>query len=228
MSNTLHAFEFLNASEPVDVPSVCVLFGNEPFLKRLVRQKLLRSLMKGEDVPYGQFDGQTCQWRDIKDEVATVSLFGGGGSRLAVVDDADPFVSNHRGVLEDYLSRSERPGVLLLDVTKWQSNTRLYKLTDACGLQVACKAPEYAGRRKGLDEKKLCDWLVKWALVHHRITLEPRGSQMLLETGRSRIWVARSSTRKTCPVRRRRPSSHARNGTGYCWRLASQVDLGVT
>ena len=45
-----------------------------------------------EDVPVARF-GSESSWADVVDEINTVSLFGSGGPRLAVVDEADSFVN---------------------------------------------------------------------------------------------------------------------------------------
>jgi DNA polymerase-3 subunit delta len=70
----------------------------------------------------------------------------------------------------------------VLVVDTWASNTRLYKAIDKCGLQVECRAPEKsAGKRKVLDENRLCKWLISRALHHHRAKLDPLAAETLLE-----------------------------------------------
>ena len=89
----------------------------------------------------------------------------GGGRRLAVVEDADDFVTRYRAQLEDYVARPSRSGVLVLDVDSLPSNTRLFKSIAAQGLLVDCGAPAPA---------KLCKWLADWAKHHHHVQLPPR------------------------------------------------------
>src|SRR5687768_7171322 len=105
MPGTLHAFEYLDAAAAPPCPSVCVLFGDEAFLKRLVKQRLRTTILGDDtDVPFATFDGKGLEWCDVADEIATVSLFG-GSKRLAVVEEADPFVSTFRSKLEDYVEK---------------------------------------------------------------------------------------------------------------------------
>lgn len=181
MPNTLHVFEFLTQAGLATAP-VIVLFGDEPFLKRLaLKQIVARLLGEDEDTPYATF-GSDAQWRDVADELSTVSLFGSGGPRLAIVEAADPFVTKQRTHLEDYVAKPKLKGVLVLEVTTWAANTRLYKAVDKIGLQIECRAPQRAaGKSKVLDEKQLCKWLEDWAQTTHDAKLEARAAVELLE-----------------------------------------------
>lgn len=181
MSHTHHAFEFLDAS---DLPpaTVCVVFGDEPFLKQLVLKKLRQQILgEGAGVPFASFEGKSAEWRDVIDELSTVSLFG-GNTRLAVIDPADDFVSTCRTQLEDYVAKPKGKSTLILVVETWQSSTRLYKAVDKCGLQIECCAPQTKrGKSKFLDEKRLCRWLSSWAKSRHAATLPAESAEALLE-----------------------------------------------
>jgi DNA polymerase-3 subunit delta len=160
---------------------MCVVFGDEPLLKRLVLQQLRSAVMEGDDVPFSAFDGGTAEWRDVVDDLSTLSLFG-GGRRLATIDEGDDFVKKYREQLEDYIERSPRGGVLILDVSTWQSNTRLFKATDSKGLQIECRAPQKKfGNRKVLDERRLISWLGSRAKRPHNIRLPAESAQLLFE-----------------------------------------------
>jgi len=184
MSNTLHAFDFLAAPADRRRPApVCVLFGDEAFLKRLVRERLRREVLGDEDadVPVATFDGRSTQWRDVRDEVSTVALFG-TGKRLVVVDNADDLVSENRAGLEQYVARPATAGVLILLVGTWQRNTKLFKAVDESGLQVECRAPmKGTGQWKTLDQPRLCKWLGAWAKTRHGIALRRGPSELLLD-----------------------------------------------
>jgi DNA polymerase-3 subunit delta len=180
MANTLHAFDFL-AKPLAEIPAVVVLFGSEAFLKRLTAQHLRAAVLNDDDSPFSTFDGNSVEWRDIADELSTMSLFG-GGRRLAIVEQADSFVSKERSRLEDYAAKPKSNGVLILQVDSWAANTRLYKAIDKTGLQVDCRPPEKtSGKRKTLDESKLCKWLVDWTDQQHRAKLEATAADMLVE-----------------------------------------------
>src|SRR3990167_3089294 len=103
MSNTVHAFDFL-AKTPDAVPPVVVLFGSESFLKRLATRSLRKALVGDDDAPFTTFEGAGLEWRDVIDELSTVSLFG-GGRRLVIVEASDPFVTKERGRLETYVEK---------------------------------------------------------------------------------------------------------------------------
>jgi DNA polymerase-3 subunit delta len=182
MSRTIHAFDFLQAPGKFPPGGVCVAFGDESFLKRLVIRQLRQTVVQDEDVPFASFEGPTAEWRDVMDELSTVSLFGGGGRRLAVVNDADRFVTNYRDRLEQHLERGGKGSVLILDVTTWASNTRLYKAVNKKGLQIECRAPQKSrGQRKVLDEGRLVAWLRERGESPHQFKLQAKAAELLLE-----------------------------------------------
>jgi DNA polymerase III subunit delta len=184
MSNTVHAFEFLGAAAEQKPAGVCAVFGDEPFLKGLVLKELRRQLT-GEDgdVPVTSRDCEERlpEWRDVADELATASLFGGGGPRLLVLERADAFVSANRSKLEDYAASPRSTGVLILDVDEWAANTRLYKALDKSGLQIDCRPPQKQGKSKGLDEGAIVKWIAAWGESQHGVSLSAEGAQHLLD-----------------------------------------------
>jgi DNA polymerase-3 subunit delta len=183
MANTVEAFDYL--PKPGDYPpaGVCVLFGDDRYLKQLVRRELRRAVLGDEeDSLLSSWQGDQVQWRDVVDELSTVSLFGQGHRRLVVIEDADKFVSQHRPQLEDYAAAPRRTGVLLLEVDQWAANTRLYKLVDKSGLQIVCRAPELkGGRDRKPDAPRICKWLASRAATSHELKLAPRAAETLLE-----------------------------------------------
>ena len=184
MSNTIHAFGFLDrASKSPTIPSVAVIFGDEPFLQRLVMKQIRRDVLNDEtdNVPSTKIDGESAEWRDVVDELSTRSLFG-SGRRFVLVDAADRFVSKFRSELEDYVKHPRATGALVLQVGTWPSNTRLFKSIDKQGLQVECRAPQKtSGRRKVPDERRLLDWLADWSARQHDAVLSPRAAELLLQ-----------------------------------------------
>ena len=184
MSRTVHAFDYLEKSTTVDaVPSIVVIFGDEPFLQQLVLRNVRQAVLQNEadEVPFTTLQGDTAEWRDVLDELSMHSLFG-GGRRLVAVDAADSFVTKYRSELEDYAEHPRATGTLLLKVDKWASNTRLFKRIDQQGLQVDCRPPQKTvGRRKELDEKRLLDWIAAWSQAQHKTKLNARAGDLLLQ-----------------------------------------------
>ncbi len=180
MSSTIHAFDYLE--QPSPPACVQVVFGDEPFLKRLVLRQMCRQACPDDDAPIATLDGTVAAWRDVHDELYTVSLFNPGGLRVAVVEDADSFVSNNRGRLEDYIEQPQQHGALILEVTKWAANTRLYKLVDKQAVQVECRLPQVArGRQKIVDQKRLTGWIVQWGKSRHQVQVANKAAILLLE-----------------------------------------------
>jgi len=172
-AKTLHAIDYLQSPEDYPPRPVCVAFGDEAFLKRQVLTRLRQAVLGGGDGDYSlsTFDGPGAALHQVLEELATLAMFG-GGKRLVVVEDADEFVSRYRGELEDYVARPKSTGVLVLEVTSWPANTRLYKAVAASGLPIECTAPPAA---------RLTRWLASWAKQAHGASLEPAAAEALLE-----------------------------------------------
>lgn len=173
MADALHALDYLDKPQKYPPAPVCVVYGDEPLLKREAMQTLRREVL-GEDE--GDFSlnvltGRDAQPRDVFDELATVALFG-SGRRMVIIEEADDFVTRFRSELETYVAHPKMTGVLVLDVKSWASNTRLYKALDESGLQIQCKLPTPA---------KLAKWLVQRTKKKHQATLDPSAAQRLME-----------------------------------------------
>jgi DNA polymerase-3 subunit delta len=181
MSNTLHVFDFLSQAGTLPA-AVTILFGDEPFLKRLaLKQLVARQFGDDDDAHYATFRGDVL-WRDVADELSTLSLFGSDRPRLAIVEEADSFVTKQRGQLETYVAKPRLKGILVLEVSTWAANTRLYKAVNKTGLQIDCRAPQKtAGKSKVVDEKQLGKWLIQWTKTQHDAVLESHAVTMLLE-----------------------------------------------
>ena len=81
MPQTLAALDYLAAPANIKPVGVCAVFGDEPFLKQLVLKELRRTVVGDDaDVPVDAYDcsERLPDWRDVADDLATVSLFGGG------------------------------------------------------------------------------------------------------------------------------------------------------
>ena len=171
-SGVVEALEFLSHPDKYPPASVCAVFGDDAFLKCEVLVVLRRLLLSDNDGEFGLtvFAGRDVQLRDVRDALASVSLFG-DGQRLVIIEDADAFVSDHRPELEDYVARPAK-GVLILDVETWPSNTRLAKAVAASGLAIACNAPK---------ERQIKSWLTQRAKAVHNVRLDAAAADALLE-----------------------------------------------
>src|SRR5262245_57647573 len=138
-SSTIGGLEFLSKSTQPVAAALCVVYGDEAFLKREILKAIRRQVLGDDDSEFAlsAFSGPTAQLRDVLDGLATASLFG-SGRRLVIVEEADSFVTQHRAELEDYAAKPAAGGVLMLEVTSWPSNTRLAKAVAASGVAVDC------------------------------------------------------------------------------------------
>lgn len=167
------ALDYLAKPAQHPAQAVCVVFGDEPFLARQVLAGLRAEVLGAEDAEFSLkvFEGSKAELRDVLDELATMAMFG-GGRRLVVVNEADPFVTRYRAELEDYVAKPGDGGVLVLVVKSFPSNTRLAKAVAASGLVVSASAPP-AG--------KLARWIVAWAKQAHQVRVASAAADMLVE-----------------------------------------------
>jgi DNA polymerase-3 subunit delta len=174
MPKPLDALDYLAHPDKHPPAPVCVLFGDEPLLKRQVLGAIKELVLSGDDAEFSTstFDGRETQLRDVTDALATRALFG-GGRHLVVVEEADEFVSANRPALEQYVQQPKSASVLVLDAKTWPATTRLYKALAESGLQVECKFPPPA---------RLLKWLTAWAKKEHGAALEPAAAELLAET----------------------------------------------
>ena len=181
MERTPHAFDFLS-TPPDELPAVCVLFGDESFLKQLCLREIDKILQDDDDdFPATQLEGAQLTWIDVADELATASLFG-PEKRTVILRRADEFVSKHRSQLEDYASSPSRSSTLILDVKTFPGNTRLAKMIADSGIVIACKPPERkSGKSKSVDTTKLNKWITSWAKKEHGLKLKSTATQQLLD-----------------------------------------------
>jgi DNA polymerase-3 subunit delta len=108
----------------------------------------------------------------LLDALASVSLFGEGGRRLVIVEEADSFVSQFRSQLEGYVERPYQSGVLIVEVASWPGNTKLAKAVAAHGLAIECKSPK---------ETQLKSWLNTRAKSEYDVRIETAAVEALLD-----------------------------------------------
>jgi DNA polymerase-3 subunit delta len=169
MDSLLHAFDFLERPVSPAAAGVRVVFGEDRFLRGLVRKQL--ELGVGEEANVSRWEGRDAAWRDVVDELRTGSLFG-TGPRLVMVTDADDFISANRVRLEQLVDGGINSGCLVLDVASFPGNTRLYQAVARTGTIIQCRPPQKPrGRSQVLDEARLRKWIADWAERRHRLRL---------------------------------------------------------
>ncbi len=202
METSSHAFDFL-AQTPEDlakagVPAVCVLAGDDSFLRKKVTEHLNKAIQgdASEEMLMTRIPAKTAQWRDVRDELSTASLFG-PSVRVVLIDDADEFVSEYRSRLEDHVASPSATSVLILAVKTWLGNTRLAKSVAKTGWTIACKMPEKPrSRSRAIDVPRLIQWLVQWAADEHAIKLGKPAAQQLVDLSDASLGVMDQSLAK--------------------------------
>lgn len=166
----MDALAFLE-TPPAKPQRVYVLHGEEDFLKRQVLGTLRTVVFgkEGGDFGLSVQAGDKADFAAIVDELNTLPFLG--PRRLVVVENAEPFVTKFRALLEKYVAEPSPHGVLALDVKTFAANTRLYKLVPAAG-NIPCKAPPVY---------KLPDWCVAWSAARYGKKLPAAAARLLVE-----------------------------------------------
>jgi DNA polymerase-3 subunit delta len=173
-SAVVPATTFLMEPDKHPAGAVCAVMGDETFLKREVLAAMRHQVLGGEQDEFSltTLSGRNdLALRDVLDALATVSLFG-SGRRMVIVEDGDDFVSEHRAELEDFVGKSHRGGVLVLEVKTWPATTRLAKAVAASGLTIECKS---------LNEQQTKRWIADRAKSKYNIRLDAAAADALLE-----------------------------------------------
>lgn len=193
MSKPIESLDYLAHAAEHSPRPICVLFGDEPFLKRQVLTRLRGAVLAGQDAEFSStsFAGPTVTLSAVLDELSTLAMFG-GGERLVVIDQADDFVSRYRTELERYAEHPKTNSVLVLDVASWPSNTRLYKALAGKspadgGLVIECKFPSAARLQK---------WLIAWTKQQYHARLEVDAAEALVEIVESELGLFDSELSK--------------------------------
>jgi DNA polymerase-3 subunit delta len=116
-----------------DFKPIYVIAGKDDFLLGQQCQLLLDKLIDPAQRQTDLFDvdPDRTSIADVLDELRTVSFFT--GRRIALIKNADDFVSDNREKLEQYFDNPTGPGVLVLTVKSWPKTTKLAKKLDSAG-----------------------------------------------------------------------------------------------
>lgn len=164
----MESLTFLERAERLKPLPLYVVHGDEAFLKREVIQAIRKRVL-GDEGDASVHEGDKAQLAEVCDELETVPFFG--SRRLVIVDNADPFVTKFRALLEKKVSKLPASGVLILEVKSWASNTRLYKLVGDESA-IACKAPAAF---------RLPQWCMQWCPARHGKQLANPAASLLVD-----------------------------------------------
>ncbi len=107
---------------------------------------------------------------EILDELRTLPLLT--DRKVPLIKDADKFVPNNRELLEKYFDNPSGPGVLVLTVSSWPSNTRLAKKLAKTGKLITVIQPK---------PWQLPGKLIEYAHDAHSQRLTKEAAELLVE-----------------------------------------------
>jgi DNA polymerase-3 subunit delta len=167
----MDALAFLERSRRGKPLPLYVVSGDEDFLKRQVLATIRSFVLPEDDDAYGlsRHPGDKADFATVHDELAAVPLYG--GQRLVIVENADPFVTRHRALLEKAIGHLPSSGVLVLEVKSWPSNTRLAKVVDEAAT-IICKAPA---------AYRLPAWCEKWCSARYGKQVPSAAASLLVD-----------------------------------------------
>ena len=124
----MDALKFLDKTSKPKKQPIYVVAGDEDFLKRRCVHALTAGLLGEADpsLALSSYPGDKADFSSIRGELDTLPFLC--DLRLVIVDQADPFVTKFRGLLEKYCEKPSASGILILEVKSWPGNTKLAKL----------------------------------------------------------------------------------------------------
>lgn len=167
----MDALAFLDSVAKAKRLPVYALVGDEDFLKRRCRDAIIKLAIGDGDPDFAvsAYPGDKLDFSTVRNDLDTLAFLA--PARVVIVEQADPFVTEHREALERYAAAPSKVGVLVLDVKTFPETTKLAKaLPDAAKL--ACKAP---------PPGVLPGWCVKWAKAGHGKKLGGDAAELLVE-----------------------------------------------
>lgn len=165
------ALDWLQQSELMALPAIFAAVGPDAFLQRQAIRHLEQLAKLGEE-SMRAFDCDEAAWADVRDYLATLSLFEPEHQRLAVLRQADKFVSRYRAELLRWLAAPPSQATLVIELSSLPSNQKLYSAVIAAGTLVKCEAP--AGKR-------LEKWLMTRSQRHHRLRLSESQAGLVID-----------------------------------------------
>lgn len=168
----LHAFDLLG-NPPNDLPVVAAVFGSDSTLRSWSIAELTQ---KGDMT---QFDGETTKWSDLRDDLATASLFDFGEKRTIVIRGADKFVSDHRPELEKHVANPGSASRFILELSSLASNTRLYKAISKDHVLIACNPS--TDKKLGVTGASRRKFLTSYVATRHKTALGNAAADALIE-----------------------------------------------
>jgi DNA polymerase-3 subunit delta len=169
----MDALAFLKA-KTAQRQSIYALVGDEDFLKRRARERIIGIALGDEDPAFAVsvYQGDKIDFSTARNDLETLPFLA--PCRVVIVEAADTFVTENRSALESYAAKPSSVGVLVLDVKTFPENTKLAKaLPDAA--KIACKTPP------SYKIHELKPWLTEWAKTAHKKKLSPDAAELMLE-----------------------------------------------
>ena len=168
----LHAFDLLG-NPPKNPPTVAAVFGSDATL----RCWAISELTQEGDVT--QFDGDSTRWADLRDDLATASLFDMGSKRTIAIRNADKFVSSHRPELEKHVAKPGSACRFILELSSLASYTRLYIAIAKDHTLVACSSS--TDKKLGVTAASRRKFLTTYVAGRHKAKLAGNAADALLE-----------------------------------------------
>ena len=105
----MEALTFLAGAAKAKRHTIYALFGDEDFLKRLARERIIATVLGEEDPSFAVsvYSGEKLDFSTVRNELDTLPFLA--PCRIVIIENADPFVTEHRALLEQYATMELAP-----------------------------------------------------------------------------------------------------------------------
>src|SRR5918912_41462 len=109
----MDALQFLDKAAKSRRQPVYALVGDEDFLKRRCRDAIIALVVGDADPAFAvaAYPGDKLDFSTVRNDLDTLPFLS--PARVVVVEQADPFVTEHRAALERYVQSPSKIGVLV-------------------------------------------------------------------------------------------------------------------
>lgn len=156
-----------------DYSKVYLIYGDETYLKKQARDKLINAISKGDTMNYSYYEGEKTSVKDILDMAQTMPFFA--EKRLIVIENSG-FLKSSNEELADYIKAIPDYLVMVFVESEADKRNKVYKAIAANG---------YVAQMNQQSEGVLSKWIYELAVKEEKAIDRQAISLLLDKTGGS-------------------------------------------
>ena len=156
----------------IDPLPVYVIAGKDHHLIDEKLNSILDQIIPHDERDMGliTLDADKAEISDVLDEVRTLPFLA--SRRVAVLKNADKFISEHKEILEKYFNSPSQCGSLIFTVSTWRKNTRIAKQLAKTDSVIEIKE---------LKNYQLPSYIADYIKVAHKKTIDKKTAEYFVE-----------------------------------------------